>query len=194
MASVLEDTSDPWTAQAQAWTQMVGFSTLAGVSKSRVSTQVELWSTSRIQSMIKDHRSLVALSEPDRWFTIQPHVNDSSQSRILNRFRAADVGLGNRRPNVLGGAYKECPLCLMGGSVSRLDEIHVALVCPAVGFTRRAKGIEAYQTGPLVSQNPVELIMRGYLGGDGADPKTMMARANALQCMLEDWFRQVSLA
>ena len=194
VASVLEDTSDPWTAQAQAWTQMVGFTTLAGVSKSRVSTQVELWSTSRIQSMIKDHRSLVALSEPDRWFTIQPHVNDSSQSRILNRFRAADVGLGNRRPNVLGGAYKECPLCLMGGSVSRLDEIHVALVCPAVGFTRRAKGIEAYQTRPLVSQNPVELIMRGYLGGDGADPKTMMARANALQCMLEDWFRQVSLA
>ena len=41
---------------------------------------------------------------------------------------------------------------------------------------------------------PVELIMRGYLGGDGADPKTMMARANALQCVLDDWFRQVSLA
>ena len=71
VASVLEDTSDPWTAQTQAWTRMVGFSTLAGISKSRVSTQVELWSMSRIQSMVKDHRSLVALSEPDRWFTLQ---------------------------------------------------------------------------------------------------------------------------
>ena len=153
-----------------------------------------MWSISQIQSMVKDHRSLVALSEPDRWFTLQPYVNDSSQSRTLNRFRAANVGLGNRRPNVLVGAYKECPLCLTGGSVSRLNEIHVALVCPAVGFTRRAKGIEAYQAGPLVNQNPVELIMRGYLGGDGADPKTMMAKASARQCVLDDWFQQVSLA
>ena len=66
--------------------------------------------------------------------------------------------------------------------MSRLNEIHVALVCPADG-----------QRGSRPTK-PVELIMRGYLGGDGADPKTMMARANALQCVLDDWFRQVSLA
>ena len=57
---------------------------------------------------------------------------------------------------------------------------------PTVGYTRRAKGIEAYLAGPLAYQNPVELSMRGYLGGDGADL--------ALQCVLEDWLRQVSLA
>ena len=107
----------------------------------------------------------MALSEPDKRFSLQPHVNDSSQSRTLNRFRAADVGLGNRHPNVLVFAYKECPLCLTGGSVFRLNEVHVALVCPAVRYTRRAKGIEVNQPGPLVYQNPVELIMRGYLGG-----------------------------
>ena len=36
--------------------------------------------------------------------------------------------------------------------------------------------------------------MRGFLGGDGAAPVTMMARANDLQCVLDDWLRQVSLA
>ena len=40
----------------------------------------------------------------------------------------------------------------------------------------------------------VELIMRGYLGGEvRADLTRMMARPNALQCVLEDWLRQVSL-
>ena len=31
-------------------------------------------------------------------------------------------------------------------------------------------------------------------GGTGANLKTMMARASALQCVLDDWLRQVSLA
>ena len=83
----------------------------------------------------------MALSEPDKGFSLQPNINDSPLSRTLNPSRAADVGLGNRCPNVLGGAYKECTLCLKGGAVFRLNEVHVPLVCPAVGYTRRAKGI-----------------------------------------------------
>ena len=38
-----------WTGQSQSWTQMVGLSILVGMSKS----QVELWSISKIQTMIK---------------------------------------------------------------------------------------------------------------------------------------------
>ena len=80
--------------------------------------------------MIKDHWS--------KGFSLQPiYVNDPPPlSRTLNPFRAADVGLGNRRPNVRGGAYKECTLCLKGGAVFRLNEVHVPLVCLAVGYTR----------------------------------------------------------
>ena len=95
---------------------------------------------------------------------------------------------------MLGDSYKNCPLCLKEGYTYKLNETHVILVCPAVGFTRHARGIEAYQSGQLVRQVPAELVMRGFLGGDGADPVTMMARANDLQCVLEDWLRQVSLA
>ena len=194
LSSVLEDVANPWTAQVRTWSRMVGLSSVVEVSRARVCRQVEMWSVSKVQSMIKEHRSLVTLSEPSKWFSLQPHVNDSAQSRILNRFRAADEGLGNRRPNVLGESYKSCPLCLEEGYTYKLNETHVILVCPAVGFTRQARGIEAYQSGQLVRQDPAELVMRGFLGGDGADPVKMMARANDLQCVLVDWLRQVSLA
>ena len=194
LSSVFEDVTDPWTTQVKAWSRMVGLPSVVGVSRARVWRQVEMWSVSKVQSMIKEHRSLVTLSEPSKWFSLQPHVNDSAQSRILNRFRAADVGLGNRRPNLFGESYKICPLCLEDGFTYKLNETHVILVCPAVGFTRHARGIEAYMSGQLVRQVPAELVMRGFLGGDGADPGTMMARANDLQCVLDDWLRQVSLA
>ena len=193
LSSVLEDVADPWTAKARTWSQMVGISSVVGVSRARVRRLVEMWSVSKVQSLIKDHRSLVTLSGPSKWFSLQPHVNDSAQSRILNRFRAADVGLGNRRPNVWGESYKSCPLCLEKVYNYKLNETHVILVCPAVGYTRQARGIEAYLAGQLVRQEPTELVMRGFLGGDGADPAKMMARANDLQCVL-DWLRQVSLA
>ena len=46
--SILKGVMD-WTGQSQSWTQMVGLSILVGMSKS----QVELWSISKIQTMIK---------------------------------------------------------------------------------------------------------------------------------------------
>ena len=95
LSSVLEDVADPWTAQVRTWSRIVGLSSFVGVSRARVCRQVEMWSISKVQSMIKEHRSLVTLSEPSKWSSLQPHVNDSAQSRIINRIRAADVGLGN---------------------------------------------------------------------------------------------------
>ena len=61
---VLEGVTEPWSAQAKALTQMVGLSTLVGVSKARVSTQMEMWSICKVQTMIKEHPYLVNLSEP----------------------------------------------------------------------------------------------------------------------------------
>ena len=98
---VLEGVAEPWSAQAKALTQMVGFSTLAGVSKARVGTKMEMWSICKVQTMIKQHPSLVNLSEPNKWFSLQLHVNDSSKSRTLYCFRVANVDLRNRCPNLL---------------------------------------------------------------------------------------------
>ena len=61
---VLEGVTEPWSAQAKALTQMVGLSTLVGVSKARVGTQMEMWSICKVQTMIKEHPYLVNLSEP----------------------------------------------------------------------------------------------------------------------------------
>ena len=80
---VLEGVTEPWSAQAKALTQMVGLSTLVGVSKARVGTQMEMWSICKVQTMIKEHPYLVNLSEPKKWFSLQLHVNDSSKSRTL---------------------------------------------------------------------------------------------------------------
>jgi len=107
---LLEGVAESWSAQAKAWTQMVGFSTLVGVSKARVGTKMEMWSICKVQTMIKEHPLMVNLSEPNKWFSLQLHVNDSSKSRTLYCFRAANVDLRNRRPNLLGESCRRISL------------------------------------------------------------------------------------
>ena len=67
LSSVLEDVANPWTAQVRTWSRMVGLSSVVEVSRARVCRQVEMWSVSKVQSMIKEHQSLVTLSEPSKY-------------------------------------------------------------------------------------------------------------------------------
>jgi len=48
-----------------------------------------------------------------------------------------------------GVLTRSAPCVSQGGAVFRLNEVHVALVSPASGYTQRAKDIEVYQAKPL---------------------------------------------
>ena len=139
------------------------------------------------------YSSLAWMSEPIKWFTLQPHVNDSQESRTLNRFRTADLGLGNRRPNTWGFQYTDCLLCEEDGNGFILNELHVILCCPSVGFERWTRGIDKYigecHVRGLYSPG---VILKEFFGGDGADNTTMMGRAKDLKCLHEAWLNLVA--
>ena len=139
------------------------------------------------------YSSLVWMSEPIKWFTLQPHVNNSQESRTLNRFRTADLRLGNRRPNTWGYQYTDCLLCEEDGNGFILNELHVILCCPSVGFERWTRGIDKY-IGEFHVQGLYSpgVIMKEFFGGDGADNTTMMGRAKDLKCLHEAWLNLVA--
>ena len=120
-------------------------------------------------------------------------MNNSPKSRTLNRFRSADVGLGNRRPNTWGFKYTNCPLCEEDGNKFKLNEVHVIFICPSVGFERWTRGIDWF-IGECSSRNIHShwVVLKEFLGGDGADKAIMMARAKDLSCLLEAWLTLVS--
>lgn len=80
----------------------------------------------------------------------KPWVNDGMFSKILCRFRASDVGLGNRAPLRNGMKIKVCVLCKgMGGTCSLNNETHLLVSCKALEKAREECGISsfiAYQT------------------------------------------------
>jgi len=136
--------------------------------------------------------SLLWMPKPVRWFSLQPHVNDSDEFKALSRFRAGDAGLGNRRPNVHGRSYKNCPWCKEMGATAALDELHVGVVCPGVAFARYTKGITQYMKNHVSNSRPIGMIFKDYLGDDGANARTMAARASCLSTVLENWIQLVA--
>jgi len=186
--SILADTLDPWTAQVQEGINNLPLRNYFSANKRQIKEAIKQYQVNTVRSLKAGFSSLTWMSEPVRWFTLQPHVNDSQESRTINRFRAADVGLGNRRPNSWGSQYTNCPLCEEDGNEFVLNELHVILCCPSIGFERWTRDIDKYigECNVRGLYSPGE-IMKGFLGGDGADNVTMMGRAKDLKCLLDAW-------
>ena len=102
----------------------------------------------------------------------------------MNRLRAGDAGLGNRRPNIHGSTTKWCPLCLNNGLVNHLTEHHVVESCQAVAYERSASGLRVLMTGMTRSSTTV---LTGILGGDNASKEVLLKRADMLSLMLDRW-------
>ena len=88
-----------------------------------------------VKVVLEQKRQLVSLScmpTPQVWFKLQQHVCDSKARGLLNRLRAGDAGLDNRRPNIHRSTTKWCSLCLNKGLVNHLTEHHVVVSCQAV--------------------------------------------------------------
>ena len=95
------------------------------------------------------------------------NVNDSAEFGSLSRCRAGDAGLGNRRPNVHGASYKQCPWCRDLGIQVSLNELHVVLECPGVEFIRHSKGVTRYLLTHVSLDRPIGVVFRDFLGEMG---------------------------
>ena len=189
MQSVLADLQDPWTVWVQHLCGAEGIGTLnkrqATVRRSLTDSAV-----ASVLSLMRAHSSLICMPQPDCWFKLNPYVNDSSLCGVLSRFRAGDVGLGNRRPNQFGQSYKFCPLCSADGLDMPLNEWHVVLECPSVDFDRRVTGILEF-TNKFPSSRKKFLLLKDYLGGDQASKDVMHQRSAALDSVLASWLGKV---
>ena len=128
--------------------------------------------------------SLSCMPTPQVQFKLQPHICDCKARGLLNRLRAGDAGLGNRRPNIHGSTTKWCPLCLNNGLVNHLTEHHVVVSCQAVAYERSASGLRVLMTGMTRSSTTV---LTGILGGDNASKEVLLKRADMLSLMLDRW-------
>ena len=129
------------------------------------------WFLNWVLKQKKRSVSLSFMPTPQVWFKLQPHVCDGNAGGVLNRLRAGDAGLGNRRPNIHGSTTKWCPLCLSKGLVSHLSESHVVVFCQAVAYERSASGLGALMTDSTRSGTTV---LTRILGGDNASREVLL--------------------
>ena len=92
--TILADKFDPWTAQVQEEINNLPLRNFFSANRRLIKEVIKQYQIDTIRSKKGGFSSLAWMSEPVKWFTLQPHVNDSQESRTLNRFRSADVGLG----------------------------------------------------------------------------------------------------
>ena len=71
-----------------------------------------------------------------------------------------------------------------------LNEWHVAIECPSVGFERRVTGILDF-TNKYPSSRKKYLLLKDYLGGDQASKDVMHQRSAALDTVLASWLGKV---
>ena len=93
----------------------------------------------------QEHRSLQARPQPGKWFTLQRHVDDSRDSKILCMARSGNMMLGNRMKNKFGKQWKKCPWCEQQGVTEQLGEAHVILDCPVVEQDRDRLDINKFR-------------------------------------------------
>ena len=140
-----------------------------------------------IKGVLERKRQFVSLNcmpTPRVWFKLQPHVCDSTVGGVLNRLRAGDAGLGNRRPNIHGSTTKWCPLCLNKGIVNRLSEHHVVVSCQAVAYERSATGLGALMIGrPHISR----ACLTGIVVGDNVSKEVLLKRTAKISLLLDRW-------
>ena len=135
--------------------------------------------------------SVVAASQPWKWFRLQGFVNDSRASRTLCRVRAGNAELGNRYKDRYGCTHVLCPWCLSKGVRARLVESHLILICPCVAAHRRDFGIADYHSSYVVhGKKPLWQILRAYLVGDGSDQVVLLERGRRMAVLLESWLER----
>ena len=88
---------DPWARMVGDLVAEMGVDLFDG-PKSRLKKRL---TEVAIKGVLEQKLQLVSLScmpTPQVWFKLQPHVCNSKAGGLLNRLRAGDAGLGNRRP------------------------------------------------------------------------------------------------
>ena len=100
----------------------------------------------------------------------------TQECKALKSCREGTAGLGNRQLNKLGKLDKEFPWCTSLGLTCKLDELHVLLDCPAVGYERYIKGISLYMDIKSRLSHSHPRIMKDYLGGDGSNAHTVFGK------------------
>ena len=112
-----------------------------------------------------------------------------------------NVGSGNRNHyysgmaiTVQGGRVVTCPLCLGGDN----NELHLVMYCPVLSHIKNEILVmESLTLSDVLNQmrikygNPrPKTILRLFLGEDGADNYIMMKRAQALERLVDEFFRK----
>ena len=187
LRELLEHPTDPWV---KSWVEIqrdVG--TIATfVSKKELQKAMSDRAVSFVVTTKRAHSSVVAASQPWKWFRLQGFVNDSRASKTLCRIRAGNAELGNRYKDRYGCTHVYCPWCLSKGVRARLVESHVVLVCPCVAAQRRDFGIAEFHSNSVVrGKKPIWQILRAYLGGDGSDQVVLLERGRKMAVLLESW-------
>ena len=148
-----------------------------------------------IQTVIdvkQDHPTMRAASQPETWFKLQRHVNDSHASKSLCRARTGTMGLGNRFRNEFGEKYEECPACRLVGRSCELWEGHVVFSCPIVRQLRRHLRVREYKKEAekrgFIEE---EMLMHSYLGDDGSCHQDLLRRGSIVQRLVDAWMSQI---
>ena len=181
--AVIGARDDPWARMVGELVAELGLDVFEG-PKSRLKKRL---TETMINGVLEQRRQLVSLNcmpTPRVWFKLQPHVCDSTVGGVLNRLRAGDAGLGNRRPNIHGSSTKWCPLCLNKGIVNRLSEHHVVVSCQAVAYERSATGLGALMIGRPQSSRAT---LMGILGGDNVSKDVLLKRTAKISLLLDRW-------
>ena len=165
----LDRPTDPYTKAWMSIQRKVGiltnFPTRQSLNKALTNVAVEY-----VLQVKAEHTTMRVVPQPERWFALQDHVNDSAASRVLCCVRGGNTLLGNRFKNRYGRVYEWCPHCeVVRGKRVALRESHVIFCCPAVARQRRSLKISAYKAKAVSNgQRTPQSVLRAYLGGDGA--------------------------
>ena len=85
--------------------------------------------------------TLTIPSQPQGWFKMQPYINDSFESQILNEFKCGNAKLGNRMPIEGGIRVKICPFCTKTSTRYIVNETHVITQCIKLNTLRSSLNI-----------------------------------------------------
>ena len=181
--AVRKDHNDSWNLALVKTMGEVGNSAFEG-RKAQLKKALHNHAVATVLAMKQEHTSLSSMPQPKVWFTLASYVNDSPNVGALNRCRAGDSGLGNRRPNELGFSSKVCPLCQRIGKMEKLNEAHVILKCHALNYDRDSLGVSLFTNHSLTSYSRQ---LKDYLGGDNAPDATIHKRASVVATLMDKW-------
>ena len=107
--------TDPWTKRVNLILSRIGIQDISKVSRFQLKRIMDNSLIASIHQVKGSHSSLdgrLGAAEPEKWFRLNPCINDSKESAIVTRVKAGNAGLGNRRSNHLGLTYKMCLWCV----------------------------------------------------------------------------------